>query len=87
MRLRGWNKAKARCHLLLYSLLTVEVALKSVLSYMPFGVLTYPQLRRELKRCRELGKPWPFVLAVIPTPTEKRGLSTYVAPVTSDATA
>jgi hypothetical protein len=39
---------------------------------MPFGVLTYPQLRRELKRCRELGKPWPFVLAVIPSSSNRR---------------
>jgi hypothetical protein len=39
---------------------------------MPFGVLTYPQLRRELKRCRELGKPWPFVLAVIPSSGSRR---------------
>ena len=34
---------------------------------MPLGVFTYPQLRRELKRCAELGEPWPFVLAVIPS--------------------
>jgi len=39
---------------------------------MPFGVLTYPQLRRELKQCRELGKPWPFVLAVIPSSSNRR---------------
>jgi len=65
----------------------VEVALKRVLSYMPFGVLTYPQLRQELKRCRELGQPWPFVLAVIPSSRTQRKLSVSVAPVASDAAA
>jgi len=55
------------CHFLLQSLLTVEAELKYILRYMPFGVFTHPQLRREMKRCAELGEPWPFVLAVIPS--------------------
>jgi len=75
----------ARCHGLLQSLLKVEVALRSVLSYMPFGVLTYPQLRQELKRCRELGKPWPFVLAVIPSGQVK--VSASLVPMTGDTPA
>jgi len=50
----------------------VEVDLKHVLRYMPFGVLTYPQLRREMKRCAETGAPWPFVLAVIPSSRKQR---------------
>jgi len=49
----------------------VEVALKHVLRYMPFGVLTYSQLRREMKRCVETGAPWPFVLAVIPSSSKR----------------
>jgi len=67
----------------------VEVALKSFLVYMPFGVMTYPQLRRELKRCRELGKPWPFVLAVVPSSSRRRQLPMArpisLTPVTGDA--
>lgn len=55
------------CRVLLQRLVKVEAELKYVLSYLPFGVLTYPQLRRELKRCIELGEPWPFVLVVIPS--------------------
>jgi hypothetical protein len=50
----------------------VEVELKQVLRYMPFGVLTYPQLRREMRRCVETGAPWPFVLAVIPSSRKRR---------------
>jgi hypothetical protein len=50
----------------------VEVELKSVLSYMPIGVYTRTELKRELKRCVDLGKPWPCVLAVIPEPATKR---------------
>jgi len=61
------TKQKMCCHLLLQSLLKVEAELKYILSYMPIGVFTYPQLRREMKRCAELGEPWPFVLAVIPS--------------------
>jgi len=65
--------------LLLQPLLKVEVELKYILSYilsyMPIGVLTYPQLRRELRRCVELGEPWPFVLAVIPASSNRRKLS------------
>ncbi|HVW73112.1 MAG TPA: hypothetical protein VHC39_05710 [Rhizomicrobium sp.] len=61
------TKAKMRCRSLPQSLLKVEVELKYFLRYMPVGVLTYPQLRRELRRCVELGEPWPFVLAVIPS--------------------
>jgi hypothetical protein len=49
-----------------------EVELKSVLSYMPIGVYTRTELKRELKRCVDLGKPWPFVLAVVPRPASKR---------------
>lgn len=78
---------KARSQLLQSSLLNVEVALKSVLRYMPFGVMTYPQLRQELRRCRELGKPWPFVLAVIPTPSKKRESAVYVRPIVIEAAA
>ena len=72
--------------LLLQPLLKVEVELKYILSYilsyMPIGVLTYPQLRRELRRCVELGEPWPFVLAVIPPSTTRRKSSTSLVPFT-----
>ena len=60
----------------------MEAELKSFLSYMPFGVFTHPQLRRELKRCAELGEPWPFVLAVIPRSSNRRRSSTSLAPFT-----
>ena len=53
----------------------MEVELKHVLRYMPFGVLTYPQLRREMKRCVETGAPWPFVLAVVPSSKQRRLLA------------
>jgi len=49
-----------------------EVELKSVLSLMLIGVYTRTELKRELKRCVDLGKPWPFVLAVIPHSATKR---------------
>ena len=57
------------------TIVEVEVELKYVLRYLPFGVLTYPQLRRELKRCIELGEPWPFVLAVVPSSGSRAKLS------------
>ena len=44
----------------------MEVELKLVQSYMFVGLYTRTELKRELKRCVDLGKPWPFVLAVIP---------------------
>jgi hypothetical protein len=50
----------------------MEIELKSVLRYLPIGVYTHGQLRRELKRCADLGKPWPFVLAVIPHSANKQ---------------
>jgi hypothetical protein len=50
----------------------VEVALKSFFIYMPFGVFTRPELKRELRRCAELGKPWPLVLAVIPSSARRK---------------
>jgi hypothetical protein len=71
------TKQKTCCRLLLQSLLKLEVELNYILSYMPIGVLTYPQLRRELKRCVELGEPWPFVLAVIPSSSNRRKLFAY----------
>ena len=49
----------------------VEVELKPLLRCMPFGVFTYPQLRREMRRCVDLGTPFPFVLAVIPATRRK----------------
>ena len=69
------------------ALLKVEVELKSILRLMPFGVFTYPQLRRELRRCVELGEPWPFVLAVIPTPSRKAKSPAPQAAMTSAITA
>lgn len=39
---------------------------------MRIGVYTRTELKRELKHCAESGKPWPFVLAVIPNPAPKR---------------
>ena len=71
--MRGMEQSKRRavtCH----RLLKVEVALNYILSYMPIGVLTYSQLRREMRRCVELGEPWPFVLAVIPSSSGRRKL-------------
>jgi hypothetical protein len=65
--------SKTCCHFL-RNVVEVEVELKHVLRYMPFGVLTYPQLRREMKRCVETGAPWPFVLAVIPSSSKRRRL-------------
>jgi hypothetical protein len=50
----------------------VEVELKSLLSFMLIGVYTRSELKQELKRCVELGKPWPFVLAVIPHSATRR---------------
>jgi hypothetical protein len=50
----------------------VEVELKFVQSYMSIGVYTRTELKRELKRCVDLGKPWPFVLAVIPHSATKQ---------------
>jgi hypothetical protein len=50
----------------------VEVKLKFVQSYMFIGVYTRTELKRELKRCVDLGKPWPFVLAVIPHSATKQ---------------
>ena len=64
----------------------VEVELKSVLKYMPFGVYTRPQLRRELKRCVELGKPWPLVLAVIPPSNNRSRPFVSQVPSTSNGT-
>src|SRR5690349_11445677 len=72
---RKGTKRKLCCHDLLQWLLNVEVELKYVLSYLPFGVFTRPQLKRELKRCVELGEPWPFVLAVIPSSGRQSKLS------------
>ena len=69
------TRQKLCCHVLLQRLLRVEAELKYVLSYLPFGVLTYPQLRRELKRCSELGEPWPFVLAVVPSSSSRAKFS------------
>jgi hypothetical protein len=69
-----WNKAKDVLSLSAAIVVKVEVELKYFLSYMPIGVLTYPQLRRGLRRSVELGEPWPFVLAVIPTPNKRRKL-------------
>ena len=68
------TKQKTRCHFLRQSLSKVEVELKYFLSYMPVGVLTYPQLRRGMRRSVELGEPWPFVLAVIPSSNKRRKL-------------
>jgi hypothetical protein len=51
------------------------------------GVLTYPQLRRELKQCRELGKPFPFVLAVIPSSGNQAELPVTLVPMTSNSLA
>jgi hypothetical protein len=50
----------------------VEVELKPFLRWMPFGVFTYPQLRQEMRRCVDLGTPFPFVLAVIPCSAHRR---------------
>jgi len=69
-----WNKAKDVLSLPAAIIVEVEAELKYILSYMPIGVFTYPQLRREMKRCAELGEPWPFVLAVIPSSNNRRKL-------------
>lgn len=50
----------------------VEAELKLIQSYMFIGVYTRTELKRELKRCVDLGKPWPFVLAVIPHSATKQ---------------
>lgn len=76
------TKLKACCHVMLSSSCQVEVELKSFLSYMPVGVFTQPQLKRELKRCAELGKPWPLVLAVIPHSSDRRKSSASLASFT-----
>ena len=55
----------------------VEVALKSLFVYMPFGVYTRRELKREMRRCAELGTPWPFVLAVIPSSARTRKASAF----------
>ena len=55
----------------------VEVALKSLFVYMPFGVYTRRELKREMRRCAELGTPWPFVLAVIPSSARTRRASAF----------
>jgi len=60
----------------------VEVELNSFLRYIPIGVFTYAQLRREIRRSAELGTPWPFVLAVIPPSTTRRKSSTFLVPFT-----
>ena len=74
-RYRGMEQGKKTCcRFLLQSLLKVEAELKYFLSYMPVGVLTYPQLRRGMRRSVELGEPWPFVLAVIPSSNKRRKL-------------
>lgn len=65
------------------ALAEVEAELNSFLRYMPFGVFTYAQLRREIRRCAELGTPWPFVLAVIPPSATRRKSSTFRVPFTS----
>jgi hypothetical protein len=56
----------------------MEAKLKHLLHYMPIGVFTRPQLKRELKRCAELGKPWPFVLAIVPSPGHRSRLAASV---------
>jgi hypothetical protein len=52
----------------------MEVALKSFLSFTLIGVYTRTELKRELKRCVDLGEPWPFVLAVIQPSATRRKL-------------
>ena len=65
----------------------VEVELRQVLSYMGIGVFTRQQLRRELRRCAEMGKPWPLVLAVIPDTKSRREAPAPLARFTAKAIA
>jgi len=50
----------------------VEVELTRFRGFIAFGVYTRPQLKRELKRCIEFGRPWPLVLAVVPPSATRR---------------
>ena len=65
----------------------MEVELRQVLTYMGIGVYTRPQLRRELRKCAEMGKPFPLVLAVIPETRSRRESPAPLAHFTSGAIA
>ncbi len=65
----------------------MEAQLKHLLHYMPIGVFTRPQLRRELRLCAELGKPYPFVLAVIPSARHRRTMASVKFSIRSTARA